>query len=120
VLGQDSISILVIEALVQWDPRRITVLVSQYLHLGYYPEEWKVAKGVCIPKPGKKSYNQAKSFWVISLLSCLGKVIEKVTATLITNEAKCHNILHISQFGARCGRSAMDAMSILVVVVEEA
>jgi hypothetical protein len=67
--GRDSIGVPVIKALLQWDPRRITALVSQCLRLGYHPEEWKVAKGVCIPKPGKKSYDQAKSFRVISLLS---------------------------------------------------
>jgi hypothetical protein len=118
--GRDSISIPVIKALLQWDPRRIIALVSQCLCLGYYPEEWKVAKGVCIPKPGKKSYDQAKSFWVISLLSCLSKLIEKVMATLITDEAKWCNILHVGQFGTWRGRSAMDATSVLVTAVEEA
>jgi hypothetical protein len=98
----------------------MTALVSQCLRLGYHLEEWKVAKGVCIPKPGKKSHDQAKSFWIISLLSCLGKLIQKVTATLITHEAKRRNILHVSQFGDRRGRLVVDAASILVAAVEEA
>jgi hypothetical protein len=59
----------------------------------------RVTKGVCIPKPRKKSYDQAKSFWVISLLSCLGKLVKKVAATLIANEVEWHDVLYIGQFG---------------------
>jgi hypothetical protein len=83
--GRDSIGVPVITALLTWDSIRITAFVSQCIYLGYYPEEWKVAKGICIPKPGKNSYEQAKSYHIISLLSCLGKLIQKVPTTLITN-----------------------------------
>jgi hypothetical protein len=93
-LAKDSISIPIIKIVLQWDPSRVMALVSQCLCLGYHPEEWKVAKGICIPKPGKKTYNQAKCYWVISLLSCLGKLIEKVATILITNDIEFHHILH--------------------------
>jgi hypothetical protein len=119
-LGRDSIGVPVIKALLQCDRQRVTSLVSQCLCLGYHPEEWKVAKGVCIQKPGKKSYDQAKSYRVISLLSCLGKLIEKVVATLITNEVERCGILHVGQFGAQRGRSAVDAESVLAAAVEDA
>jgi hypothetical protein len=76
------------------------VLVSQCLHLGYHPEEWKVAKGICIPKPGKKTYDQAKSYQVIWLLSCLGKLIKKVATILIANDVEFCHILHKGQYGA--------------------
>jgi hypothetical protein len=76
------------------------VLVSQYLYLGYHTEEWKVAKGICIPKPGKKNYDQAKTYWIILLLSCLGKLIEKVATILITNNIELHHILYEGQYGA--------------------
>jgi hypothetical protein len=69
-------------------------LVSQCLRLGHHPEEWKVAKGICIPKPGKKSYDQVKSYWVISLLSYLGKLIEKVVAILIANDIELRHVLY--------------------------
>jgi hypothetical protein len=55
--GKNSISVPIIKTLLWWDPSRVIALVSQYLYLGYHPEEWKVTKGICIPKPGKKTYD---------------------------------------------------------------
>jgi hypothetical protein len=86
--SRDSIGIRVMKALLIWDSTRIIALVSQCICLGYYPKEWKVTKGICIPKPGKKTYEQAKSNYIILLLSCLGRLIEKVATTLITNDVK--------------------------------
>jgi hypothetical protein len=87
--------------------------------LGYHPEEWKVAKGICIPKPGNKTYDQAKCYWVISLLSYLGKLIEKVATILITNDVEFRHILHEGQYGACRGWSAVDAAQVLLATVEE-
>jgi hypothetical protein len=117
--GKDSISIPVIKILLRWDPSRVTPLVSQCLCLGYHLEEWKVAKGICIPKPGKKTYNQAKCYQVISLLSCLGKLIEKVATIVITNDIEFCHILHEGQYGACRGWSAVDAAGVLLATVKE-
>ena len=43
----------------------------------------EVARGVTIPKPGKDDYSLAKSYRHISLLNCLGKMVEKVAAELV-------------------------------------
>ena len=56
-----------------------------HIRLGFHPEHWKTARGVTIPKPGKDDYSLAKSYQVISLLDCLGKVVEKTAAYLISN-----------------------------------
>jgi hypothetical protein len=98
----------------------VTALVASCLWLGYHRKDWKIAKGVCIPKPGKPSYDKVKNFRVISLLSCLGKLIEKVTAILIAEAVETNNALHIGQFGGRRGRSAMDAAAVLVAAIEDA
>jgi hypothetical protein len=57
VLDQDSLGILIIKALMGWDPQQIMALVKQCLSLGYHLVDWKVAKGVYILKPGKKNYD---------------------------------------------------------------
>ena len=41
-------------------------------------------RGVTVPKPGKDKYALAKSHRVISLLNCLGKMVEKVAAMLVS------------------------------------
>jgi hypothetical protein len=56
---------------------------------------------------------------VISLLSCLGKVVEQVAAILIVEAVEANESLHISQFGGRQGGSAMDAAAVLVAAVED-
>ena len=43
-----------------------------------------MTKGVITPKPCKDDYGVAKAYRRISLLSCLGKMVEKAAAGLIS------------------------------------
>jgi hypothetical protein len=95
VLGKNSLGVPIIKALLKWDPKQVTALVANCLQLGYHLKDWKIAKGVCIPKPGKPSYDKVKNIRVISLLSYLGKLIEKVTTILISEAVEMNDSLHI-------------------------
>ena len=66
----------------------VTALVRSHIRLGFYPEHWKTARGITIPKPGKDNYSQAKAYRVISLLDCLGKVVEKRRHTSSATNAR--------------------------------
>jgi len=55
-----------------------------------------------------------KSYRTISLLSCMGKVVEKVVAELLSEEAKRRALLSDGQFGSRKTRSAINAAAIMV------
>jgi hypothetical protein len=57
---------------------------------------------------------------MISLLSCLGKLVKKVAAILIVEAIEANKSLHIGQFRGRQGCSAMDAATVLVTTVEDA
>ena len=57
-------------------------LIGAHIRLGIHPGQWKTARGGTIPKPGKDYYELAKLYRVISLLNCLGKMVEKVAAML--------------------------------------
>ena len=48
------------------------------LRLGHIPKVWQEARGVFIPKPGKNSYNSAKSFRLITLTSFQLKLMERM------------------------------------------
>ena len=104
----------------EWDPDRIVALLRAHIRLGYHPARWKVARGVTIPKPGKDDYGLAKSYRCISLLNCLGKMVEKVAAMLVS--AHCERVrgFHPGQYGCRTGRSAVDAVGITIAQVQEA
>jgi len=69
---------------------------------------------VVIGKPGKDDYTQLKTYPSISLLSCMGKVVEKVVAELLSGEAERRGLLSDRQFGSRRGRSAIHAAVIRV------
>ena len=58
-------------------------LIRAHIRLGIHPRCWKIARGVAIPRPGKEDYDLAKSYRVISLLNCLGKIVEKVATMLV-------------------------------------
>jgi hypothetical protein len=72
---------------------------------------------VVIQKPGKEDYTTLKSYRMISLLSCLGKVVEKVVSKLRSDEAERRALLSDSQFGSRKPRSDIKSAAIMVDTV---
>jgi len=95
-------------------------LVQGCVWTGYHPCTRNTAKGILLRKLGKPTYKIAKAYPVISLLSCLGKVVEKVVATHIASFCETNAIFHRGQFGCRRGRGALDAVAQLVTEVESA
>jgi hypothetical protein len=71
---------------------------------------------VVIPKPNKPDYEVAKDYRVITLLNCLGQVVEKVAANAIAEKCEWELLLHDGQFGCRKRRSAIDAIGWLMNV----
>ena len=59
-------------------------LIKTHFRLGIHLRQCKTARGVTIPKPGKDDYGLAKSYRVISLLNCLGKMVEKVATIMVS------------------------------------
>jgi hypothetical protein len=71
-------------------------------------------------KPDKPDYTQIKAYRVISLLNCLGKVVEKVVADMIAAYCKAAEVLHTGQIGCQRHQSTLDAVSCLVQGVHNA
>jgi hypothetical protein len=82
--------------------------------MGRHPLVWKRASSEVIPKPGKDDYTQLKAYRSISLLSGMGKVVKKAVAELLSDVAERRGLLSDRQFGSRRGRSAIDAVAIMV------
>ena len=83
------------------------------LIVGYHPSQWKIALVAIIPKPNKPDYSKPNTNRPISLLSCLGKVLERIVASRLTYWSEAHQLLHPSQYGCRTARSCSDAMVVL-------
>jgi hypothetical protein len=86
--------------------------------MGYHPYTWKTAKGILLRKQGKPTYTITKAYRIISLLSCFGKVVEKVVATWIVSFCEKNDVFYRGQFSYRRGRSTLDAVAQLVAKVE--
>ena len=82
--GEDEIGYSLLKRL---PVQMLSILAHLYtvcLLVGYFPLVWKSAIGVMIPKEGKDT-KLASSYRPISLLSTLGKLFERVTATRMQN-----------------------------------
>jgi len=87
---------------------------------GFYPETWKTSIGIILPKPDKEDYSQPRSYRVIALISCMGKILDKLTASRLSYIANSgligptgEPLLHSSQMGSQKQRSSIDATLLL-------
>ena len=99
--------------LIKWawdaDSDRIIDLLEACLRASHHPRLWKEAIVSIIPKPKRADYTIAKNFRPISLLECLGKLLEKVVAKLIYRDMSKHALIPTTQFGGRNASSTLDA-----------
>lgn len=69
---------------------------------------------VSLSRSPEKTTIVCKSYRVISLLSCLGKVLERVATGLLEVQAHAAGALHHNQFGSIRRRSAIDAVASMI------
>lgn len=78
----------------------LTIIINSCIKIGYFPDTFKCAKVVPIRKPDKNP-NLSSSYRPISLLSCLGKIFERVIANRLNHFVSLNGILPDEQFGFR-------------------
>lgn len=111
--GADGISVALLQLAWPAVGDYITDLFRGCLALGYHPLPFRSAEITIIPKPGKpeKAYTTAKGYRPISLLSCIGKGLERLMARRVSLLALEHKILPEQYFGALPKRSATDLVA---------
>jgi hypothetical protein len=72
--------------------------------MSYFPNAWKEAKIITLPKSGKDP-KFPQNLWPISLLSSTGKLFEKVIQKIVQRQLDTKNLLNASQFGFRARHS---------------
>lgn len=118
--GPDKFNFRVIRLLWSWDAERILALVKNSIRLHYYPTSWKQARGILVEKSNKRDKTLVKSYRVISLPNCIGKLVEKVVAEELSQFCETNQKLHNGQMGARKNRCALDAVAIMVNSIHKA
>lgn len=79
----------------------LVILINCMLSLNIFPDSWKRAIVVSLPKRGK-DLHAPESYRPISLLSYLSKVYEHVLDNRLSNS---HDLFILEQFGFRAGHS---------------
>lgn len=115
-VGPDAIPNVVLKKLPGSVHEFMAKLINCILSMGYYPNSWKAAHVIPIPKPGKPA-NEAKNLRPISLLNSLGKIIEKILHVRILEHCVEKHLLPDNQFGFRSRHSTVHA---LIRLFEEA
>jgi hypothetical protein len=113
-LGPDQIGFTIIQQAYNTIPTVFNKAYKALFEAGHQPTSWKTSIGIIILKPLKPSYSTPKAYRVISLLNCLGKVLEKIFATRLGYLANTTGLLHFTQLGGRKQRSAIDAVMLLL------
>jgi hypothetical protein len=82
----------------------LTHLFNHCFTLSPFPDSWKEAKIISLPKPGKDP-KFPKNLRPISLLSTTGKLFEKVILKALQKHIDERRMLNASQFGFRARHS---------------
>ncbi|XP_014474872.1 PREDICTED: RNA-directed DNA polymerase from mobile element jockey-like [Dinoponera quadriceps] len=90
-----------------------TIIFNNMLNHNYFPNYWKIAKTISIPKK-EKDKTQINSYRLISLLPNISKIYEKVINQNIIRHSSKHNIIPDYQFGFRRHHSTSHAINKVV------
>ena len=111
--GSDAILFLILQKIYSVLEERFYKLYKALIQFGYHPKCWKEAVGVILRKGNRKA-TISKSYRVVSLLNCLGKVAEKIIATRLSYIAETSDLLDSDQIDNRRQKSAIDAVMTLI------
>ena len=85
-------------------------LYNSCLKLSHFPNIWKTAQVVTVPKPGKSDYNDVASYRPIGLLNIFGKSLEKLVINRLNHHIYTNNLDNPRQFGFKAQKSTINAL----------
>ena len=97
--------------------KQIVSLFNELLQEGLYPDQWKTAIVIPLPKPGKPKTSPS-SYRPIALTSQLGKTLETIIKNRMSFHLEKEGILPPQQSGFRKGRSTTDHITRLAQKIE--
>ena len=107
--GEDQISNFILKNLDRENLSNIALIYNSCLKTGYFPNAWKQAKVVMLPKPGK-DLTKPTSYRPISLLPAMGKIFERIVASRLSAFLEKVDYFDENQAGFRKKRSTVDQL----------
>ena len=86
----------------------LCILFNSSLQLGIFPNSWKIANVIPVHKKNEK--NDVKNYRPISLLSIVGKVMERCVFKYVHNFLNDYNLITDCQSGFRPGDSTINQL----------
>ena len=117
--GPDDITNAIIKLLPDSTLKVLLAIINKMWRTGDFPEEWRLATIIPIPKPDK-DHAKPESFRPISLTSCLCKLVERMVNNRLIWFLEKNGLLSDCQSGARKNRSTLDQLIRLDTYVREA
>ena len=115
--GDDSISYALLKKCSDNTKQIICNLFNKCLTENVFPNPWKKAKVRMLPKPGRDR-KKAANYRPISLLSCLGKTLERYIYRYLMKELEDKKFFNRNQAGFTRGRSAHEHLLRLAQGIE--
>lgn len=106
--GPDGITNKTLRNLDDESVTALTKYINECWEKGAIPQQWKTAKIILIPKPGKKPL--IGNLRPISLTSCIGKLMEKVILTRLVRYMDDNELYPHTMIGFRPRLSTQDVM----------
>lgn len=107
--GEDGITAEVIKIEKEKLAEILARIMEKCLDIGYFPQDWKQANVVMIPKPGKNQQT-AKGWRPICLLKVLAKIMDKVMIEGIMEHVKNVGQYNPNQYGFTQSKSTVHAI----------
>ena len=107
--GEDQISYLILKNLDREQLSHVALIYNSCLRTGYFPNAWKLAKVVMLPKPCK-DLTKPTSYRPISLLPAMGKIFERIVASRLSTFLEKSNYFDEKQAGFRKKHSTLDQL----------
>uniref|UniRef100_A0A2P2HZJ0 RNA-directed DNA polymerase from mobile element jockey-like n=1 Tax=Hirondellea gigas TaxID=1518452 RepID=A0A2P2HZJ0_9CRUS len=117
--GEDNISYALLKKLPVKILQELIYLFNTSLTSSTVPQSWKIGKTIPICKPGKEP-SIVSSYRPITLLSCIGKLMEKIICKRLEFQLEKSRVFSSLQTGFRKGRGTMDALSVMRKTISQA
>ena len=117
--GEDNIANVFFKKIPSCITNNLLELFNVSFVSGTVPQEWKNGVTCPIPKPGKDP-TLVSGYRPITMLSCVGKLMERIIQRRIEYHLETHYVFSSNQAGFRRGRSTMDILATLKHIITQA
>ena len=118
--GPDGIPNEVWKMILETVSKELAKVITGILRSGELPESFKESITVVLRKEKRKDYLLPGSYRPIVYKNTIAKIVEKVIADGITQEAEERGLLPWNQMGARKNRSTLSALELLTGSIQTA